>query len=279
MEEPEENRCLKEGYMYLQKFCPKEAALCFNRALEISPGLTQALSGRGDSLMMDGRFDLALKDYETILRSERHPLIYMNKGLCLHQLGRSPEGLKCIEMAKKLCDDDRLMVIVISAKAEVHNDLGELSEALRDYYDAIALRKDDPSLYSFRGQLQYRMGRYQEAAQDISRAVALSNAFVPDLYCRAHCFWKLGDHHNALVDFNQVIEVEPNEWTNYLSRGRLLMEMGLNDAAMEDLTTTIKLNGACADAYALRAELYALKGDDRSIQRSALDLDKARHLQ
>lgn len=265
--------------MYLQKFCPKEAALCFNRALEIKPDLLPALSGRADALMMSGRFDLALKDYETILQAERHALIYMNKGLCLHQMGRSEEGLKYIEIAKSLCDDDRLMVIIISARAEVHHDLGALSEALRDYHDALALRKDDPSLYSFRGQLQYRMGKYQEAAEDITRAVSLNKAFVPDLYWRAHCFWQLGDKQTALQDFNQVIEVEADEWTNYLSRGKLLLEMGLIDASIEDLSRTIKLNNDCGEAYMLRAQAYAQKGDERSLQKSAIDLDRARSLQ
>lgn len=278
MDEPEEIKCLKEGYMYLQRFCPKEAALCFNRALELAPGMIQALSGRADALMMDNHYEMALKDYESILAQERLPLIYMNKGLCLHQLGRSTEGLKAVEAAKRLCDDDRLMVIVISARAEIFSDLGKLSEALRDYHDALALRPNDPTLHSYRGQLHYRMGLYREAITDISKAVELSSAFLPDLYCRAHSYWKLNDYQNALADFNTVIDVEANEWTNHLSRGNLLLEMRLLDAAIEDLTTAIRLNPNSADAYYLRADAYRAKGDDRSCERSAVDLDKARSL-
>ncbi|MDQ5933091.1 MAG: hypothetical protein QG574_375, partial [Cyanobacteriota bacterium erpe_2018_sw_21hr_WHONDRS-SW48-000092_B_bin.40] len=100
-------------------------------------------------------------------------------------------------------------------------------------------------------------------------------AFEPDLYYRAHSLWKLKRLKEALEDFNIVIESEPDEWTNYLSRGRLLDEMGLPDAAMTDLNKSIRLNPECAQAYFHRAFLHALKEDDRSREKSANDFEKA----
>jgi len=265
----------QQGFMYLQKQCPNEAALCFTQALEANPSLWQAQLNRGNALMMAGRYQAAVRDFEQVIAVERSALAYMNKGLCLHQMGRSEEGLKAIDVASNLTDSDSLLVVIISAKAEVHNDLGQLGLALTDYHNAIAIKDDSPSLYSYRGQLHYRMEKFQEAVADITRAVELSAAFEPDLYYRAHSLWKLNKLKEALLDFNVVIESEPEEWTNYLSRGRLLDEMGLPDAAMLDMNKAIKINPDCAQAYFHRAFLHALKEDDRSRAKSALDFEKA----
>ncbi len=275
MDDTQASRHFQQGFMYLQKQCPNEAALCFTHALEVNPGLWQAQLNRGNALMMAGRYKVAIKDFEAVIAVERSPLAYMNKGLCLHQMGRSEEGLKCVEVATTLTDSDSLLVIIISAKAEIHNDLGQLSLALTDYHNAIAIKDDSPSLYSYRGQLHYRMEKFQEAVADITRAVQLSPAFEPDLYYRAHSLWKLNKPKEALQDFNAVIDSEPEEWTNYLSRGRLLDEMGLPDAAMIDLNKAIKINPQCAQAYFHRAFLHALKDDERSRSKSALDFEKA----
>jgi tetratricopeptide (TPR) repeat protein len=275
MDDKEASIHFQQGFLFLQKQCPNEAAMCFTQALEANPALWQARLNRGNALMMVGRYEVALRDFETVLESERNPLAYMNKGLCLHQLGRSEEGLKFIEIAADIAHDDNLLVIIISAKAEVHNDMGQLGAALNDYHNAIAIKGDVPTLYSYRGQLHYRMEKYAEAVSDISKAVSLSSAFEPDLYYRAHSFWKLKQLNEALQDFNCVIDSEPEEWTNYLSRGRLLDEMGLPDAAMLDMNQAIKLNPECAQAYFHRAFLHALKDDERSRQKSALDFEKA----
>lgn len=275
MDDKEASLHFQQGFMYLQQQCANEAALCFTQALAASPGLWQAQLNRGNALMMAGRYDVAIRDFEAVIAIEKSALAHMNKGLCLHQLGRSEDGLKQIELATTMADNNSLRVIIISAKAEILSDLGQLPQALVAYDQAIAMKSDSPTLFSYRGQLNYRLEQYIQAVEDISKAVELSPAFEPDLYYRAHSLWKLKRFKEALDDFNVVIESEPEEWTNYLSRGRLLDEMGLPDAAMTDLNKSIRLNPECAQAYFHRAFLYALKDDDRSREKSAIDFQKA----
>lgn len=275
MDDKEASLHFQQGFMYLQNQCAHDAALCFTQALAASPGLWQAQLNRGNALMMAGRYEIAIRDFEAVLAVEQSALALMNKGLCLHQLGRSEEALKIIESAAALADNNSLLVIIISAKAEVLSDIGQLALALSAYHQAIAIKDDSPTLYSYRGQLHYRLEQFREAIEDITKAVDLSAAFEPDLYYRAHSLWKLKRLKEALEDFNIVIESEPEEWTNYLSRGRLLDEMGLPDAAMTDLNKSIRLNPECAQAYFHRAFLHALKDDDRSREKSAIDLEKA----
>ncbi|CAN5236274.1 hypothetical protein BH11CYA1_BH11CYA1_32730 [soil metagenome] len=275
MDDKEASLHFQQGFIYLQQQSAHEAARCFTQALAASPGLWQAQLNRGNALMMDGRYDVAIRDFEAVIAVEKSALAYMNKGLCLHQLGRSEEALTLIETALQVADNNSLLVIIMSAKAEVLSDLGQLNLALVAYNNAISIKQDSPTLYSFRGQLYYRLEHFREAIDDITRAVDLSPAFEPDLYYRAHSLWKLKRLKEALEDFNVVIESEPEEWTNYLSRGRLLDEMGLPDAAMSDLNKSIRLNPECAQAYFHRAFLHALKDNDRSREKSAIDFEKA----
>lgn len=74
----------------------------------------------------------------------------------------------------------------------------------------------------------------------------------------------------ALDDFNQAIELEPNEASTYNGRGLLRSGLGQYPLAIQDFSQAIALDGNYATAWLNRAKAYAATGK-RSAARADLE--------
>ncbi len=83
---------------------------------------------------------------------------------------------------------------------------------------------------------------------------------------------KEGEYRGAIADFNQALQINPNEAQSYHNRGNARFKLGEIQGAMEDFTQALRLNPKDAKAYYNRGVAYSKRGDK---QRAIEDYQKA----
>lgn len=84
---------------------------------------------------------------------------------------------------------------------------GRLQESLELLDSFIRDSPEDPEPWAFRGHLQIEEGNYEDAASDLSRAIAL-NPLEPEYFLtRGRCCLAIGSFQAAVVDFTETLRL------------------------------------------------------------------------
>ena len=79
---------------------PDKALVCFEEALKLDPGNTDALVKKGAALEHLKRFEEAIECYDRAIAANRGMTVaYLHKGAVCNQLERFSEALECYEQA------------------------------------------------------------------------------------------------------------------------------------------------------------------------------------
>lgn len=127
--------------------------------------------------------------------------------------------------------------------AKCYTSLGNYACALRYINDAIEVDKSEASYYISRADIHDMMGNYQDALDDLDKAINLSDE-GNKYFTYHHKGWlkKLHDDSNgALKDFNKSIALEKNYSYNYLCRGTIYNDLGFSEEARKDFQKVISI--------------------------------------
>jgi len=89
---------------------------------------------------------------------------------------------------------------------------------------------------------------------------------------RGVAYEKLGDHRQAISDYDRVIEIDPKYADAYSNRGITYDKLGNHRQAIEDFERAIEINPQYADAYSNRGAAYGVLGNYRQ---AISDYDRA----
>jgi len=84
-------------------------------------------------------------------------------------------------------------------------------------------------------------------------------------YNRGNAYFRKGQPHRAITDYDQAIRLNPNYAEAFNYRGTTYYTMGQADRAIEDLDQAIRLNPNFAAAFYNRGVAYTRKEPDRAI--------------
>jgi len=70
-----------------------------------------------------------------------------------------------------------------------------------------------------------------------------------------------GHYEDAIVQFGEALEKNPNSWNAYFQRGIAKQNLGSLDAALSDFQVALQLKPDLLDARTARAEIFRQKGD------------------
>jgi len=87
--------------------------------------------------------------------------------------------------------------------------IGELSQALATFHQAIALDPQRAISYYNRGCIHYDLLHLEAALEDFNQAIRLNPALGVAHANRALVWMELGDWDSALLDLNQAIALDP----------------------------------------------------------------------
>lgn len=120
--------------------------------------------------------------------------------------------------------------------------------------DQVLLRAREGAAAMIRGQYDRAIALYNEAlaTPDVSKFVQAG------IYSdRGIAKWRKQETKAAIDDFNQSIELSPENPTVYNNRGNALMDLGHPDEALKDFDRAIALRSTYGAAYNNRGNAYA----------------------
>ena len=106
-----------------------------------------------------------------------------------------------------------------------------------------------------------RMGNHKDAIADYDRAIEI-NPQNASVYNNRGCVKDgMGDHKGALADYDQAIEINPQDARAYNNRGNTKNNMGDHKDAIADYDRAIEINSQYAMAYNNRGSVKGKMGD------------------
>jgi protein O-mannosyl-transferase len=152
-----------------------------------------------------------------------------------------------------------------------HNNLGlalfaegKTQEAINQYNESLRITPIMPDhilVYNNRGIAYSRMGLYQSALEDLSKAIDMKPDYADAYSNRGVIYSNLGQNQLAFEDFNKAIHLQPDYADLYNNRGVACTKLGLYQSAVEDFSKAIDLNPFYTDAFYKRGVVYLEEGN------------------
>ena len=121
-----------------------------------------------------------------------------------------------------------------------------------------------------RGQLYANDGKYREAVLDYNQyAYLLNNQVSPVFYYeRSQIEVNARMYQQALEDINKAIELAPREPLYHVERGALAIRVSMFDECIQSCQTALQLNPNIIDAYRILGYAQLQKGDKASARQN-----------
>lgn len=193
----EADQAFDAGQRFLKVARYHEAALSFDRAVRLRPGLVEAYFLRGRAYLGLGETDRAIGDFTRV-----------------------------IELAPTNAD-------AYKERGGVYFGLKDYMSAIRDLGRAIELNPQYSEAFNLRGMAWREQGDLQRALADLDTAVRISSN--PDNHFqRGATLQLMGEHRRAIADFDVVIGFKPDIAHAYFARARSRTIVGDESGAKSD---------------------------------------------
>ena len=150
-------------------------------------------------------------------------------------------------------------------------ELGQYTNALAEYDQALAVAPDLLGAYLNRARTLERLGRLREAAADYATVIERDPKAADAYLGRGAMLLANGDPGRSLDDFDSAIQLQPGWVSPYFNRGMARLQLGMWGEAEGDFSTVIQRNPDDAAAFLNRARARANGGD----QNAGADYDQA----
>jgi len=117
------------------------------------------------------------------------------------------------------------------------SEIGKGKEALLDFAKAMEFSPNDPMPYINRGDLYERAkptGRFLEAIEDYSRAIAIDGKDATIHRCRAYACLEVNRLHDAIDSSSEAIRLDPDFAQTYIDRSEVYRRLGDDKRAEQD---------------------------------------------
>lgn len=109
------------------------------------------------------------------------------------------------------------------------------------YSKKIKSEPNDYKNYFERGTASFKLYDYENALNDLNRAIELNNKYSDAYANRGAVYYALGQIQNAMNDYNIALELNPNSAILFYNRGVMHYELNDINSAIADLKTAINL--------------------------------------
>jgi len=236
---------------------------CSN-ALSRNPFVVNCYQVRGLARVYQAKYDDAISDFRAGLRLEpdnvslRHNLI-----LCLTRSDRKDEAIKA---ADTLLASSPKYAPAMAMRSDLLWEQGDSTGALEWVNKALDINKYDADMLHHRGVMLARMERYEEAEQDMDRAIYLDPTSSGAYITRAMVRYFRDNLNGALSDYDMSIMIDPASVTGHYNRGNLRAQIGDDNRAIEDFDMVIDAEPDNLLAIFYRGLLRENTGDYRGAE-------------
>jgi tetratricopeptide (TPR) repeat protein/S1-C subfamily serine protease len=236
----------------------KEALVSFSKATAYNQTYDPAWRELGDTLFALNRYEEARQALEKVISLKPDEFIAY-RGLCnvLGELGNYPAAIKACDQAIKI-NPQPLQYIL---RGEIRTSMGDTSEAIKDFNEALRLQPDNPFAYRQRGIAQFNEENYQAALADLNKAITLQSDNAYAYVDRGIVHAMMGNSKAFIEDFDKALRFEPDSASIYNKRGTARYSLQDDKGAIEDYTAAIRFAPESAYIY------YKKLGDIRTAQK------------
>lgn len=134
------------------------------------------------------------------------------------------------------------------------------TEAIKAFSRSIAL-SPSAAAYNERCAEYIRIGLYDAAIADASKAIYLSPRYAASYFSRGNAYSKKEDYNGALRDYSKAIELDPAQAEFYFNSGLAYFKMGREEAAAEQYRKAVSADQRYYPAYYNLAAYFAARKD------------------
>ena len=178
--------------------------------------------------------------------------------LCSDPATRARDALNACRMVAEHggLDMERLALVWLNAGIAAHS-LGRYAEAVESHSIAIASDPLLPAAYQNRALAYAKLNRLNQALADFAAAISLDPAEPGSYLGRGIVMLNNGAPERALADFGKAIELDPASTAARYNRGLAYFELGRNEPAEGDFSAVIGQSPRDAWAYLSRGRARA----------------------
>jgi tetratricopeptide (TPR) repeat protein len=183
------------------------------------------------------------------------------KGLAAYKQGDTKTAIEYYNKALEENDSGEIRTLL----GDTYFSAGNYDEAFYNYSRALTRNRNTAYLHYKRGEILYRLGKYNDAIMELDEAVSSK----PKTYAKAygmigHAYLKQGDTRTAFHYLNRAVNRNPEDPETYILRAEAYLKTGKPELAIVDVTEALKLNPQSAKAHYLRGQILfaALKISD-----------------
>jgi tetratricopeptide (TPR) repeat protein len=129
------------------------------------------------------------------------------------------------------------------------NSSGPLVTALQNCEQAIAVKPDYPEAYNARGNVLFRLTRYDDAVASFDKAIELKRDYPQPYNSRGNALQALHRFEEAVESYQTAVVLKPDYAAAYSNRGNALQSLKRFEDAIESYGKAITLNSDYGDAY------------------------------
>lgn len=214
----------------------------FNKAILVDPNLAAAFVGRALARKMIQDYESALNDIGKATDAEpSYAEAYIVSGDIHASLREYELALADYNMALKLEPENEKAInskIIVLMQTDMHKEAQKLLE------DAIDNNPEYSDFYYSRGILQNSREKFSKAIEDFDMALELGlNTDPYGIYInRGFSFLRIDEYDNAIADFSQAVDIDPDNASGYHSRARAYYRLDNFEEAVSDLKKAVELN-------------------------------------
>jgi len=218
-----EKEFLQEGKRLIEEGSYQKASFFLQKALEKNPDYPDVNNLMGVALSLSGRYKEAVNYFEKAIKFNPEYIEgHINYALTLNQLGEVDKANKEFEVAEKLemerdSEMEKVEFSVRARIANVHKEAAVLYASIERYQEAIEelerALKFAPSFHDIRtllGEMFIKKGDYEAAKETLKEVLKRSGDFVPAAVKLGFCYYKEDDKEMAREIWKKAFELDPD---------------------------------------------------------------------
>lgn len=217
-----------------------------NSKAATSVGLAIAYNNRADAYMSEGKYELAISDYDrSVMLNPRFAKAYNNRGVAYAKTGDLSRAVQNFAAA---IDFDGQYANAYVNRGDAFLRQREFHKAFSDYDAALKIKPDSTNAWSGRCWAQAQMGELPQALKDCNEALRTGPSSSA-LQARAFIHLKLQLWDAAISDYDAVLKIEPKLATGLYGRGLARIRKGDRVNAEADVTAAQQLDPNVAQTF------------------------------
>lgn len=191
-------------------------------------------------------------------KAAHNVLLFSNLGTALRNMGRDKDAIAAYSSALNFAP---LSVPVLLSRATAYLEQGENDKALTDLSIIIDQKPQHETALLLRAYVWNKKGEYEKAEKDYKSLLAITPAHKSGRLGLAVTYDGWGKRKEATEIISALAAEYPDDPDIFMTRANIAFNMGHDDLALADADIVLSIDQEYTDAYLLKGDIYARKGD------------------